>query len=274
MQSTPVPATEATALASANSNRSSAQSKCDQSSTTPAGSRPGGTTAQCQVRTLATGEDLFREGDPRTHVYRVETGTICIYEPRWNGHRPVIRFAFSGDLVGLGFLEHHACTARAMVEARVTCLPNASMESLVAGNPKAEAELQQALEREFELRRNSLVESGRRNPVERVAAFLVALSQINKREGRDANVIDASWQCGIVADQLELSLDAVARRLVEFERDGLIESCPSRGLRLKDLVTLEALAGEPGTCQVLEQQSSARGTATICQDDGLLSQHS
>jgi CRP/FNR family transcriptional regulator len=257
VQSTPVAVTEATAFALVNSSSSSVQPKFGQRSATPAASRPGDTSAQRPVRTLATGEDLFREGDPRTHVYRVETGTICVHEPRWNGHRPVVRFAVPGDLVGLGFLEHHACTARAMVGARVTCLPNASMESLVAGNPKAEAELQQALEREFELRRNSLVESGRRNPVERVAAFLVALSQINKREGRDANVIDASWQCGIVADQLELSLDVIARRLVEFERDGLIESCPSRGLRLKDLVTLEALAGEPGTCHVLKQHSIA-----------------
>jgi len=258
VKSTPVPVTEATALASANSTSSSVPPKFGQSPTTPAGSRPGDMSAQCQVRTLVTGEDLFREGDPRTHVYRVETGTICVYEPRWNGHRAAIRFAVPGDLVGLGFLQHHACTARAMVEARVTCLPHTSMESLVAGNPKAEAELKQALEREFELRRNSLVESGRRNPVERVAAFLVALSQINKREGRDANVIDASWQCALVADQLELSLDVLARILVEFEKRGLIESCPSRGLRLKDLVTLEALAGEPGTLLLLRDICDCR----------------
>ncbi len=270
MQSTPVPVTGATALASTNSSRSSVPPKFGQSSATPAGSRPGGTTAQCQVRTLATGEDLFREGDPRAHVYRVETGTICVYEPRWNGHRAAIRFAVPGDLVGLGFLQHHACTARAMVEARVTCLPHTSMESLVAGNPKAEAELKQALEREFELRKNSLVEFGRRNPVERVAAFLVALSQINKREGRDANVIDASWQCGIVADQLELSLDVLARILVEFEKRGLVETCPPRGLRLKDLVTLEGLAGERSTSLLLGDICDCGKRRTLAQGQTLL----
>ncbi|MCP4780657.1 MAG: cyclic nucleotide-binding domain-containing protein [Hyphomicrobium sp.] len=272
MQSTPVPVTEATALASTNSTSSSIPPKFGQSPTTPAGSRPGDMSAQCQVRTLMTGEDLFREGDPRTHVYRVETGMICIYEPRWNGHRAAIRFAVPGDLVGLGFLQHHACTARAMVEARVTCLPHTSMESLVAGNPKAEAELKQALEREFELRKNSLVEFGRRNPVERVAAFLVALSQINKREGRDANVIDVSWQCGIVADQLELSLDVLARILVEFEKRGLVETCPPRGLRLKDLVTLEGLAGEPGTSLLLRDICNCRKrcSCTLTQGQTLL----
>ena len=272
MQSTPVPVTEATALASANSTSSSVRPEFDQSAATPAACCPGDAPTQCQVRTLAAGDDLFREGDPRAHVYRVETGTICVYEPRWNGHRAVIRFASPGDLVGLGFLERHACTARATVEARVTCLPHTSMESLVAGNPKAEAELKQAIEREFELRKNSLVQSGRRNPVERVAAFLLAVSQINKREGRDANVIGTSWQCALVADQLELGIDLLARILVEFEKRGLIESCPSGDLRLKDLATLEGLAAEPVKSLFLRDISGYRKrcSCTLAQGQALL----
>ena len=110
-------------------------------------------------------------------------------------------------------------------------------------------------ETEFELRKNSLVQSGRRKPVELVAAFLLAVSQINKREGRDANVIGASWQCALVADQLELSIDLLARILVEFEKRGLIESCPSGDLRLKDLATLEGLAAEPVTSSLLRDIS-------------------
>jgi len=270
VQSTPVPVTEATALASANSSRSSVPPKFDQSSATPAGSRPGGTTAQCQFRTLATGEDLFREGDPRAHVYRVETGAICVYEPRWNGHRAVVRFASPGDLVGLGFFEHHVSTARAMVEARVTCLPDASMESLVAGNPKAEAELKQAIERELELCRNSLVESGRCDPVERVAVFLVALSQINKREGRDANVIASSWQWALVAHLLDISLDLLVRIFAQFEKRGLIESSPPRGLRLKDMATLEGLAGERSTSLLLGDICDCGKRRTLAQGQTLL----
>ena len=202
----------------------------------------------------------------------METGTICVYEPRWNGHRAVIRFAFPGDLVGLGFLERHACTARATVEARVTCLPHTFMESLVAGNPKAEAELKQTVEREFELRKNSLVQSGRRNPVERVAAFLLAVSQINKREGRDANVVGTSWQCALVADQLELSIDLLARMLVEFEKRGLIKWCPSGDLRLKDLATLEGLAAEPVKSLLLRDISDCRKrcSCTLAQGQTLL----
>jgi CRP/FNR family transcriptional regulator len=224
------------------------------------------------IKNLAPNEILFQVGDPRACLYRVESGSLAIYEPRLNGSHAFIDFAFPGDLLGLGFLNNQTHTARAMAETKVACLPIASMDSLVAGDPKSEAKLEQAYEREFELRRNSLVEFGRRSPIKRVAAFLLALSQVNKREGRDPNVIDASWQCAFVADQLELSLDLLAHILVEFEKRGLIESCPSRGLRLKDLVTLEGLVGEPGTSLLLRDICDCRKrcSCTLAQGQTLL----
>ncbi|MES0385306.1 MAG: Crp/Fnr family transcriptional regulator [Hyphomicrobium sp.] len=198
------------------------------------------------VKNLAPNEILFQVGDPRACLYRVESGSVGMYEPHLNGGHAVIDFAFPGDLLGLGFLKNQTCTARAMVETHVACLPIASMDALVAGDPKAEAKLAQATEREFELRRTSLVEAGRGNPVERVAAFLVALSQVNRREGRDPNVIDASWHCATVADQLELSIDGLAQVLLDLEELGLIEPCPEQapmqGLRIKDHDRLEKTA--------------------------------
>ena len=68
------------------------------------------------VKSLAINELLFGIGDPKTHFYAVKSGALVVYEPRWNGHRAVIEFAFPGDLVGLGFLQTHTCSARATVE--------------------------------------------------------------------------------------------------------------------------------------------------------------
>ena len=41
----------------------------------------------------------------------------------------------------------------------------------------------------FALRRRAIVRAGSRAPIERVAAFLVAISQNNEYEGRDARTI-------------------------------------------------------------------------------------
>jgi hypothetical protein len=120
------------------------------------------------------------------------------------------------------------------------------MDFIVAGAPKAEAKLAQAIDREFELHRMSLVEAGRHNPIERVAALLVALSQVNRHEGRDPNVIAPSWHCGLVAEQMQLSIGDLAQILLDLEALGLIETFSvqgsMQGLRIKDYDKLEEVA--------------------------------
>jgi CRP/FNR family transcriptional regulator len=194
------------------------------------------------VQTLASNEILFRAGDPKTHFFRVERGTICVYKPHLNGNRTVVEFAFPGDLIGLGYLESHICTARSMVEAEVTRLPLSSVDKIVEADPRARDSLKQAIDREVDFVRASLVKSGQENPIERVAAFLVALSRNNKSEGRDPSLISDSIHCGVVATYLSLSVDALGKFLVELEKRGLIELHSPRGLRLKDLIALEHLA--------------------------------
>src|SRR5262249_16697905 len=103
--------------------------------------------------------------------------------------------------------------------------------------------LKQAIDKEVDFVRETLVKSGRENPVERVAAFLVALSRNNKDEGRDPSIITDSMQCGVVATYLSMSVDALAKLLAELQSLGLIEPPSPRGLRLKDLNALEHLAG-------------------------------
>jgi len=217
------------------------------------------------LKHLAPNEILFHVGDPRDVLYRVESGSICIYEPRLIGSHAFIDFAFPGDLVGLGFLKNQTCTARAMAETRVSTFPIESLDSLVAGDPKAEAKLAQAIEKEFELHKASLVEAGRRNPVERVAALLMALSRINRHEGRDPNIIAQPWHCGAVADQLELNINDLAQVLLDLEDLGLIEACPlpdvsTQGLRIKDHDRLEKIADRNhfGDGDTIEDARAAR----------------
>ena len=66
---------------------------------------------ESDVRNLVVNELLFGIGEPKSQLYVVETGALAVYEPRWNGHRAVIEFAFPGDLVGLG-LSEYACMQR------------------------------------------------------------------------------------------------------------------------------------------------------------------
>jgi CRP/FNR family transcriptional regulator, anaerobic regulatory protein len=194
------------------------------------------------VLSLNQGEDLFRAGDPKTHLYRVESGCLCIYEPNSAEHRVVVQFAFAGDMPGLGYLENHTHSARAIGETRVTCLPMSAVDRITEAGPPARDQLQQAIDNELEFVRDGLVRSGQRNPIERVAAFFVALSRGNSYEGRLPNIIADSVKCGVVASYLALDIEDLASILVELEDRRLIESCQPSGLRLNDIAALERLA--------------------------------
>ncbi len=205
-----------------------------------------------EVRILEAHDLLFRAGDPKTEVYRVESGVICLYGKEGIDRRTTIEFLFAGDLVGLGFLETHVLTARAMVETRVTCHPLDAVGELVSGDARAESRLATAIEREFEARRDDLREAGRQRPLVRVAALLTALHKSNLREGRRADTIADFWQFGTDSDLLDLSLADFSAILGEFERRGLIETTFPAGVRLKDIAALEALADGSSTVGSME----------------------
>jgi Crp-like helix-turn-helix protein len=94
----------------------------------------------------------------------------------------------------------------------------------------------------FVSRRRSLALSGSRNPIERVAAFLVAISQNNRYEGRDPHTIPDSLTSGFVANLLGVDVPVLADLLIALERKGLVAANRSAGLTLTNFPGLEKLA--------------------------------
>jgi CRP/FNR family transcriptional regulator len=193
-----------------------------------------------ETRTLAVGEILFEEGDPRTHVYRVETGALCLYRRLADGGQDVLEFVFPGDLIGLGYLDSHVAVAQATMISTVTCLARSALDAIVDQSVRARSRLATAIEREVAYLKDTLVRSTRQAPLQRVAALFVTLSRYNAYEGRDPAVITDSLTCGTTAGHLGMSVDALARELAELEGRGLLEP-HEKGLRLLDIEALERL---------------------------------
>ena len=199
------------------------------------------TIADNAYRTLTAGEVLFREGEARSHVYRVEKGSICLFKERADGSQDVIEFAFPGDLVGLGYLDNHVSSAQATMETSLHCLPRTAHDAALEKGPAITSRLTAAIEREVAFLKETQARSGRSEPLERVAALFVTLARCNAYEGRDPSIITDSLSCGVVAGYLNMSLDDLARWLTEMKACDLVEPS-ARGLRLKNLDELERLA--------------------------------
>lgn len=186
-------------------------------------------------RILSAGEVLFREGDPRSHIYRVERGAICLSRQRPDGTREVLEFAFPGDLVGLGYQDHHVASAQATMHTALLCLPRSAVEQLDDASESG-VHLTPAIEGQS---RNVAA-----RPLVRIAALLVTLARCNAYEGRDPTIIADSLSCGVVAGYLNMSVDALAQVLGELKKLGLV-AASDRGLQLTNLHELERLADTP-----------------------------
>jgi CRP/FNR family transcriptional regulator len=193
------------------------------------------------LRTLAAGEILFREGDARSHVFRVESGALCLFRTLPDGGQDVLEFAFPGDLVGLGYLDSHVAGAQATMVTSLSCLPRSEFDPGAEQSARTRSRLTAAIEREVTFLKEALVQRARPAPLRRVAALFVTLSRYNQYEGREPSVITDSLKCGAAAGHLGMSVDVLAQQLAELEARGLIEP-HEKGLRLLDIDALLRLA--------------------------------
>jgi CRP/FNR family transcriptional regulator len=200
-------------------------------------------TAELPTRMLATDEYLFREGDPKHHAYRVESGALCVTARGPDGKPEFIELAFPGDLVGLGFLDQHADSAAALTETKVSVWSRQALPVLCQASPEAEARQASATAREFIYRRRQLTAGAASDPLKRVAAFLMVVSRLNEIEGRDPGVISEALRSGEVAQFLGMDIDTLGSQLVELQRRGLVALTDRGGLKLHKRVELDVLSG-------------------------------
>jgi CRP/FNR family transcriptional regulator len=196
------------------------------------------------VRQLQAGDQLFRRGEARTHLFLVEAGTIGVYRDLCGSQ--VVEFAIAGDVVGLGWLPRHVFSAIAVSPSRVRLLAVNVGDDVRRRSERAQRRYADAVKGEFIARRDELREMFRDDPLRRVAALLLAMSELNAHEGRDPRLTD-SLCSETVASCLELDLDTLGQVLVELQQMRLVAPCPTSGLRLTNLAGLYALANdEPG----------------------------
>lgn len=214
---------------------------------------PGGSAqadSDADFLVIERNEILFETGDLKENLYRVETGALCIYTINQNAKADVIEFALAGDLVGMGFLERHATNARAAIDTKVRCFPIDALHTLAASDERTKDRFDSAVQREFAYRRNLLVDAGRYNPLARLAAFLIAVSQQNAQEGREPTLIDETLESAVVADYLGISVEHLGTALVQLEKQGLIQPAAHHRLCIADLGRLERLANETSAVQL------------------------
>lgn len=206
--------------------------------------------AVAPVRRVAAREHLWCSGDPRSHVYRVETGAIAIYAVMPDGRRHVVEFALPGDLIGLGMTAAHSFNAQALQDTRLRSVGIATFNQIVREDPRLGLKLYEELSRELAAARAQLMMVSKRVSGERVASFLLALSKRNADRGEAADVLKLPMRRLDIADFLGLTIETVSRTFTRLKKDGLVELGPGALVTITNREGLEAMAEGAGECEL------------------------
>ena len=174
-------------------------------------------------KTLQRGEFLYHEGDNFRGILAIKSGSAKLVACDQHGNEHILNILLPGELLGFDGLsdEKHSCAAIALETTSFCLLPADSMEELFQNVPSMTRELFRHSGEKMVEDKNQLILS-KRPAEERLAYFLISLSERLKRRGFSASEFKLSLSRQEIGNHLGLALETVSRLLKKFQDDGLI----------------------------------------------------
>lgn len=191
---------------------------------------------------LRRGAHVFRPGDPFRAVLAVRSGSIKTYVPGRGAATQVVGFHLPGELLGLDAMDAgvHRFGARALESASLCELPFDRLEALGGEIPSVQRQLVRIMSKQILHDQMLRVLLCARNAEERLAAFLVNLSQRIRRRGFSAVEFNLSMSRRDIGEYLGLAKETVCRLFARLERERLI-AARRKHVRLLDPARLAVL---------------------------------
>lgn len=197
----------------------------------------------CNKRIYATGEYLFRTGDRFSALHAIRSGSFKTRVLHEDGREQLTSFMLAGEFIGLDAIstELHTCEAVAMERSEVCELPFASLEHLSREIPSLQRHLHKIMSRKILRDQGILLLLGSMRAEERLAAFLLNLSQHNAALGLISTELRLKMSRLEIGSYLGLKLETISRAFSRFQEEGLLQ-VQARYIEILDLPRLRILA--------------------------------
>lgn len=191
------------------------------------------------------GEHLFHQGDTFESVYAIRAGSIKSYTLTNEGEEQITGFYFPGELVGLSGFDNNTYPVSAKVlETTTVCeIPFSNLDNLCGQLPELRRQLMRTMSKEIRDDQQMMMLLSKKNAEERVATFLVKLSQRYQARGYSAQKFRLSMSRNEIGNYLGLAVETVSRIFTRFQKTGLIQ-VDGKEIDLQNLNELLMLAGE------------------------------
>ncbi|PJR13145.1 helix-turn-helix domain-containing protein [Sinorhizobium meliloti] len=183
-----------------------------------------------RISSFVDGQSIYSSGEKAGQAYHVEYGAVRVYRVLANGRRQILAFHFGGNWFGLQNEDLHRSTAEAI---GVTGLKSVSLHE----GPHIWQGLFPAVLENFVSAQEHQLVIGRQSAVERVAAFLLEMSDRSGHSHR----FDLFMPRTDVADYLGLTIETVSRSLTKLKNKGIIKLHGARGIEIVEYRVLQNL---------------------------------
>ncbi|MDX2103086.1 MAG: helix-turn-helix domain-containing protein [Alphaproteobacteria bacterium] len=195
-----------------------------------------------QPATIGAGQTFISEGESAVHLINLNSGCVKIFKLLPDGRRQITGFLFQGDFLGIPFNEAYVYSAEAVTDVQVCRFPRRAFNALMEEIPGLEKRLLTRASNELAQAQEQMLLLGRKTAREKIASFLLGLSERARRLGLPDDPVDLPMGRADIADYLGLTTETVSRTLTQLKRDQLIRMEGTAHVRLLDRAELIAIS--------------------------------
>jgi len=193
-------------------------------------------------RRIKRGDHLYRAGEAFDSIYAIRSGFFKTDVLLEDGRDQVTGFQMAGELLGLDGIstEFHTCNAIALEDSEICSIPFSRLESLSREIHNLQHHFHKVMSREIVRDHGVMMLLGTMRAEERLAAFLLNLSQRFTARGFSHAEFYLRMTREEIGSYLGLKLETVSRAFSRFQEEGYI-AVQQKHIRILDVNGLKAL---------------------------------
>ena len=193
-------------------------------------------------RRVKRGEHLYRAGQAFDAIYAIRSGFFKTDVLMEDGRDQVTGFQMTGELLGLDGIstEFHTCNALALEDSEVCTIPFSHLENLSREIPTLQKHFHKVMSREIVRDHGVMLLLGTMRAEERLAAFLLNLSQRFTARGFSHSEFYLRMTREEIGSYLGLKFETVSRAFSRFQDEGLV-AVQQKHIRILNIPGLKKL---------------------------------
>ena len=178
-------------------------------------------------KTLRAGETYSMEGDRINEFANIERGVVKLVRGAEDGRSQIVGLLFESDFLGDFGKQDEALeqpnSIEAVTDLNLCVFPKERFEALLERFPTLEHRLLRRAFDELKVAQNWMVLLGRKTAEERVASFLLHVTEKMQNRGcHRTESFDLPINRSDIADYIGLTIETVSRQITKLRKDGVI----------------------------------------------------